>query len=62
MGDGGKGSRPRPFSVSQEEFDNRWENIFGKKNKEQKTIEEVSKLIAEETLDKTELGDEKNGC
>ena len=33
MADGGKGSRPRPFSVSQEEFDNRWENIFGKKNK-----------------------------
>lgn len=33
MSDGGKGSRPRPFSVSQEEFDNRWENIFGKKDK-----------------------------
>ena len=61
MGDGGKGSRPRPFSVSQEEFDNRWDNIF-KKNKEQKTIDEVSKLIAEETLDETELGDEKDGC
>jgi hypothetical protein len=33
MGDGGKGSSPRPFSVSQEEFDNRWDNIF-KKDKE----------------------------
>lgn len=33
MGDGGKGSRPRPFSVSQEEFDNRWDTIFGKKKK-----------------------------
>lgn len=31
MGDGGKGSRPRPFSVSQQEFDNRWDSIFGKK-------------------------------
>jgi len=31
MGDGGKGSRPRPFSVSKEEFDNRFEAIFGKK-------------------------------
>jgi hypothetical protein len=30
MGDGGKGSSPRPFSVSQEEFDNRWDNIFKK--------------------------------
>ncbi len=33
MGDGGKGSRPRPFSVSQQEFDNRWDAIF-KKDKE----------------------------
>jgi len=33
MGDGGKGSRPRPFSVSQQEFDNRWDTIF-KKDKE----------------------------
>jgi hypothetical protein len=32
-GSGGKGSRPRPFSVSQEEFDNRFEAIFGKKTK-----------------------------
>jgi hypothetical protein len=33
MGDGGKGSAPRPFSVSKEEFDNRWDTIF-KKDKE----------------------------
>jgi ribosomal protein L32 len=26
-----KGSSPRPFSVSQEEFGNRFETIFGKK-------------------------------
>ncbi len=32
MGDGGKGSRPRPFSVSQEEYANSFEKIFGKKN------------------------------
>ncbi len=61
MGDGGKGSRPRPFSVDQKTFDSNWDNIF-KKNKEQKIIDEVSKLIAEETLDDTELGDKKNGC
>ena len=35
MSDGGKGSKPRPYSVSQEEFDNRWETIFGKKKKEE---------------------------
>lgn len=30
----GKGSAPRPFSVSQEEFANSFERIFGKKKKE----------------------------
>jgi hypothetical protein len=34
MGDGGKGSSPRPFSVSQEEFANSFEKIFGKKDKD----------------------------
>lgn len=33
MADGGKGSKPRPFSVSQEEFANSFELIFGKKDK-----------------------------
>jgi hypothetical protein len=32
-GSGGKGSKPRPLSVSQEDFDNRFEAIFGKKKK-----------------------------
>jgi hypothetical protein len=29
-GNGGKGSKPRPFSVTQDEYDNRWDLIFGK--------------------------------
>ena len=38
--DGGKGSKPRPFSVSQEEYDNRWDVIFGKdKKKEEPKID-----------------------
>ena len=49
---GGKGSKPRPLSVDQKTFDNRWDMIF---KKEKSTIEEVSKLIAEETLDDTEV-------
>jgi hypothetical protein len=32
----GKGSRPRPYSVSKEEFDNRFDAIFGQK----KTVED----------------------
>lgn len=31
MSDGGKGSAPRPYSVSQETYDNNWDRIFGKK-------------------------------
>jgi hypothetical protein len=33
MSDGGKGSRPRPYSVDQKTFDNNWNAIFGKKKK-----------------------------
>lgn len=29
----GKGSRPRPYSVSKDEFDNNFDRIFGKKKK-----------------------------
>ena len=38
MSDGGKGSSPRPFSISQQEYDNRWDNIFSRdlKNEEEK--------------------------
>lgn len=32
--DGGKGSSPRPFSVSNEEYANRWDAIFGKDKQE----------------------------
>jgi len=34
MSDGGKGSKARPFSVSQNEFDNRWDTIFRKSPQE----------------------------
>ena len=30
-GTGGKGSKPRPFSVSQKEYDDRFDAILGKK-------------------------------
>lgn len=30
MSDGGKGSAPRPFSVTQEEYSRRWDMIFGR--------------------------------
>lgn len=30
MSDGGKGSKPRPLSVSEEEYRTRWDVIFGR--------------------------------
>ena len=40
MSHGGKGSSPRPFSVSQEEFANRFDTIFSKKPQTFKDLEE----------------------
>jgi hypothetical protein len=34
MSDGGKGSRPRPYSVSQAQFGDNWDAIFKKKKHE----------------------------
>jgi len=45
MSDGGKGSKPRPFSVTQEEYDNRWETIFQR---------DIPKEESKETKDETE--------
>lgn len=46
---GGKGSKPRPYSVDQKTFESNWDNIFKKKNKEEK-----------EKTDKNDSSDEKN--
>jgi hypothetical protein len=37
MLDGGKGSKPRPFSVSQAEYDSRWDAIFGRDLEDEKS-------------------------
>jgi hypothetical protein len=42
--DGGKGSSPRPFSVSNEEYARRWEAIFGK-DQVDKIIEDAEKYL-----------------
>jgi hypothetical protein len=52
MAEAGKGSRPRPYSVDKKTFDSNWDTVFRKQ--EQSVIEEVSKLIAEETLQEIE--------
>lgn len=50
MSDGGKGSKPRPFSISQEEYDNRWEHIFSRDLKpavKPETNEDGERLMGE---------------
>lgn len=47
MSDGGKGSKPRPFSVSNEEYANRWDAIFGR----DKMTEITEKAKRERALD-----------
>ena len=32
---GGKGSKPRPYNISQEEYDKRWDAIFGRDESEE---------------------------
>lgn len=33
-----KGSSPRPFSVNRDQFNNNWNNIFGKNNEKEKVV------------------------
>ena len=40
----GKGSKSRPFSISQQEYDNRWDNIFSRDLKEDKQDEREDKI------------------
>ena len=39
----GKGSSPSPFSISEEEYAQKWERIFGKKDVE-KMVEDANKI------------------
>jgi hypothetical protein len=47
--DGGKGSSPRPFSVSQDEYNKRWDAIFGR------DLEEEQEEVLEEEDDDDSL-------
>jgi len=52
MSDGGKGSKPRPLSVSNEEYAARWDAIFGKDDaKEVKEFFDKARATAQQ-LDK----------
>lgn len=53
MSDGGKGSKPRPFSVSHDEWSNRWDAIFARDlETPEETPEETSKQETTDTKEK----------
>jgi hypothetical protein len=56
----GKGSKPRPFSVSKDEFDNRFDAIFGKKKKETLPEFELNKSTGEVQRVEDNTGIDKN--
>lgn len=41
MSSGGKGDKPRPISVSPQEYVDRWDAIFGKKKSDEELIKEA---------------------
>jgi len=51
MSDGGKGSKPRPFSVTQHEYHTRWDAIVGRdlkeKEKREKALDNLHKVNQE---------------
>jgi hypothetical protein len=58
MSDGGKGSRPRPFSVSDDEYSKRWDAIFGRDLEKTKENNESSDSDAD---DRNNLSEQVSG-
>lgn len=58
MSDGGKGSRPRPFSVSNEDYAKRWDAIFGRDLEKTKENNESSDS---DTDDRNNLSEQVSG-
>lgn len=55
MSDGGKGSSPRPFSVSNHEYANRWDAIFGKDKRveeDQKNEDEAFSMVEKQNRER----------
>lgn len=47
MSDGGKGSSPRPFSVTNEEYATRWDAIFGRDQKKKDAEKALQQMVDE---------------
>jgi len=57
MSDGGKGDKPRPFQVANEEYAQRWDLIFGRDNEK---IHKAPTLEVAESADTRSLGRSDN--
>ena len=51
---GGKGSAPRPYSVTQEEYDKRWDAIFGRDEPEEEDDLDEDNELDDEDADTDE--------
>lgn len=60
MSDGGKGSKPRPFSVTQDEYNNRWDTIFGRDLKKEEELKEKLMTQLEAEVDRLGLYNESS--
>ena len=60
MSDGGKGSKPRPFSVTQDEYNNSVDTIFGRDLKKEEEFKEKSMTQLEAEADRLGLYNESS--
>ena len=54
--DGGKGSKPRPFSITEQEYAERWNAIFGR-DKVEKIINDAREYLMDHKQDKEKQND-----
>ena len=59
MSDGGKGSKPRPFSIAQEQYEERWDLIFGRdkgQKERDKEFDRIQDALDEKAENARQLG------
>jgi hypothetical protein len=59
--DGGKGSAPRPFSVANEEYANRWDAIFSRDIEAKEKAKEALRQSSENEYDRLKLYEKDDG-
>jgi hypothetical protein len=60
MSDGGKGSRPRPYSVTQQEYDTRWDAIFARDLQREQALEKLGVELDQEIFQNSGSSETQN--